>query len=236
VDDATVAVRHLLAFAMLAGAIPSDLRTRRVPNSWWLPFAILAAVLLAADLLDPARDWIRLAIAYGTATAVAGLMYVFWRFRLFGGADAKALMVLAFLCPWPSPESGAAIAPAVDALANGSLLVLAIPLLALAVNLARGRWTFPAALLGRPMLLEIARAAHVWPMQTAGEDGKVRWRYWQKAGLADLDAEYDALSRAGLREVWVTAKVPFLVPLAGGLALAWWPGNLLALAAARMLA
>lgn len=234
-DDATVAVRHLLAFAMLAGAIPSDLRTRRVPNSWWLPFAVLAGLLLVADLLDPARDWLRLAVTYGIATVVAGLMYVFWRFRLFGGADAKALMVLAFLCPWPSPQGAVSLAPAVDALANGSLLVLVVPLLALMVNLARGRFAFPAALLGKPMPLAKARAAHVWPMQTVGPDGQVRWRYWQKAGLADLESDYDSLHRAGLREVWVTAKVPFLVPLAAGLALAWWPGNLLAIAAARLL-
>lgn len=233
-EDASVAVRHALAFAMLAGAIPSDLRTRRVPNSWWLPFAAMAAVLVVGDVLEAGPDWRPFLLAYGIAIAVAGLMYVFWRFRLFGGADAKALMVLAFLCPWPSPAAWLAISPALDALANGSLLVVAIPLANLALNLLRGRFAFPAALLGRPVPLAAARSAHVWPMQTVGPDGSVRWRYWQKAGLASLDDEYVALERAGLATVWVTAKVPFLVPLAAGLALAWWPGNLPALLAARL--
>lgn len=234
-EDPTAAVRHLLAFAMLAGAIPSDLRVRRVPNSWWLPFAAMAAALLAGDLLDPSRDLARLATYYGIAAVLAGLMYGLWRLRLFGGADAKALMVLAVLCPWPSPEARLAIAPALDALANGSLLVVALPLANLVANVARGHLAFPAALLGRPVPVARARAAHVWPMQRVAADGQVRWRFWQKAGLGDLDAEYDALEAAGLRTVWVTAKVPFLVPLAAGLALAWWPGNLPALLARALL-
>lgn len=236
VDDAAVAVRYLLGLVMLAGAIPSDLRTRRVPNTWWLPFAAAALVLTLGDLLDTARVWFSLALGYGVATALCGGMYLLWRFRLFGGADAKALMVLAFLAPWPSPESPHAIAPALDALANGSLLMLAMPLATLLGNALRGRFALPAMLLGRPVPLAQARAAHVWPMQAAGPDGAVRWRFWQKAGLDSLDAEYAALERAGLREVWVTAKVPFLVPLALGFAVSWWWGNLPAALAARLVA
>lgn len=230
-DDASIAVRYVLAFAMLAGAIPSDLRTRRVPNSWWLPFAVMAAVFVVGDLLDTSRTWLGLAVAYGGALVVTGLLYLFWRMRLFGGADAKALMVLAFLCPWPSPEATVAIVPALDALANGSLLVVAIPLVNLGQNLVRGRLVLPAAFLGRPVPIERARAGHVWPMQVAAADGSLSWRYWQKAGLGSLDEEYDALARAGATEVWVTTKIPFLVPLAAGMALAWWPGNLAALLA-----
>jgi preflagellin peptidase FlaK len=235
VDDATVAVRYLLAFAMLAGAIPSDLRTRRVSNLWWVPFGVLAGILTVSDFLAPDRDWLRLALAYGTAVVVCALLYAMWYFRLFGGADAKALMVLAFLAPWPSPAALLAIAPALDALANGSLLMLAVPVGTLLYNLVRGDLALPAALLGRPVPIVQARAAHVWPMQRVDADGRVRWRFWQKAGLESLDAEYEALERAGRTTVWTTAKVPFLVPLAAGLALGWWPGNLVVLLVERLL-
>ncbi|MFA5945185.1 MAG: A24 family peptidase C-terminal domain-containing protein, partial [Candidatus Thermoplasmatota archaeon] len=174
--------------------------------------------------------WTMLAVRYGAASVVAGLMYLFWRFRLFGGADAKALMVLAFLAPWPSPSS-ASLQPALDAVANGSLLMVALPVVAFLANLARGHVAFPAMLLGRPVPIAKARAAHVWPMQRIRPDGTIGWRFWQRAGLESLDAEYDGLERAGLARVWVTAKVPFLVPLAAGLALSWWWGNLPALLA-----
>lgn len=233
-DDAAIGIRFLLGFAMLAGAVPSDLRTRRVPNSWWLPFAAMAGVLAIADFADPGRDWTLIAVRYGAAAAVAAMMYGFWRMRLFGGADAKALMVLAFLAPWPSPSS-ASVQPALDALANGSFLMLAVPLASGLVNLARGRLAFPAMLLGRPVPLAKARAAHVWPMQVVRPDGTVGWRFWQRAGLESLDEEYDALEGAGLDRVWVTAKVPFLVPLALGLALAWMWGNLAVLVAQAFL-
>lgn len=234
-DPGSVDARYLLGFAMLAGAIPRDLRTRRVANSWWLPFGVLAAVLAAGDLLDPARDWTALAIAYGAAAAVAGLMYLFWRLRLFGGADAKALMVLAFLVPWPSSHAVAAVQPALDAVANGSLLMLAVPVVLLAWNLAHGAIAVPAMLLGRPVAVASARTAKVWPMQVVRADGTVGWRLWQRAALDDLELEYDALAGAGVERVWVTAKVPFLVPLAAGLALAWWQGDLPARLAAALL-
>lgn len=224
-DDAAAGIRFLLAFIMLAGAVPADLRWRRVPNSWWLPFVAMAAILTLADLFDPQRDWTQLGARYGAAAVVAGLMYGFWWFRLFGGADAKALMVLAFLAPWPSP-SPLSLQPALDALANGSLLMVALPALLLAFNLVRGDVAWPAMLLGRPVPIGQARAAHVWPMQRALPDGTVRWRFWQRARLESLDAEYDALAKAGVTRVWVTAKVPFLVPLAAGLALSWSWGNL----------
>ena len=233
-DEAAAGIRFLLGFAMLAGAVPADLRSRRVPNSWWLPFVAMAAVLALGDVLDPGRDWTALAVRYGAAAAVAGLMYLFWRLRLFGGADAKALMVLAFLAPWPSP-SPTSIQPALDAVANGSLLMLGLPALTATFNLARGHAALPAMLLGWPVAIERARAAHVWPMQRVREDGSVGWRFWQRAGLESLDAEYDALERAGLTRVWVTAKVPFLVPLALGLAIAWRWGNLAVLAAQAFL-
>lgn len=235
-DDAAIAVRYLLAFAMLAGAIPSDLRTRRVSNLWWMPFGVLAGILTLADFLSPSRDWQALALAYGVATVLCGFVYALWYFHLFGGADAKALMVTAFLAPWPSPAAKLAIAPSLDALADGSLVMLAVPVATLLYNAAFGRFKLPAVLLGRPVSIAKARAAHVWPLQVADAEGRVRWRFWQRAGLESLDSEYDALEAAGLDRVWVTAKVPFLVPLALGMALAWWPGNLPALLVQRLLA
>src|SRR5688572_9427688 len=108
---------------MLAGAVVYDLRSRRVPNPWWIPFAWLAAVLAVGDLADPDRDWELLAVWYGVAATLAGTFYLLWKLHLFGGADAKGLMVLAVLAPWPAPTPNA-IQPALDALANGALFML----------------------------------------------------------------------------------------------------------------
>lgn len=233
-DDATTAVRFLLGAVMLAGAVLYDLRDRRVPNPWWIPFAALAAVLAVGDLADPARDWAMLAVRYGLSAVMAATFYAMWRLHLFGGADAKGLMVLALLAPWPPAAAADAVQPALDALANGSLLMLAVPVVFLLANLSRGDLHLPAALLGRRIPLARARRRHVWPMQRAdpGAPGGLRWRYWQRLG-GDLDAEFDALERLGLQMVWVTPKVPFMLLLLAGWGLAWRWGNLL-LAAANL--
>lgn len=235
-DEATTTVRFALGGAMLLGAVVYDLRERRVPNPWWIPFAGLAAILALGDVADPAVDWRLLGIRYGMSAVLAGLAYALWRLHLFGGADAKALMVLALLAPWPPAGRPDALQPALDALANGALAMLLVPVAFLAANVVRGHLVFPAALLGTPRALDRARRSHVWPMQVVdpASRGGLRWRYWQRIG-GDLDREYAALEQAGVARVWVTPKVPFLVPVAAGWAVAWWHGNAL-LGVARLLA
>jgi Flp pilus assembly protein protease CpaA len=211
--------RFLLAIAMLLGATVLDLRSRRVANLYWIPFLCFAAVLDAVDLAATG-DWLGLAVAL----ALCGVFYLFWRFRLFGGADAKGLMVLALLLP---PVVGAAPIPTVlGSLGLASAIAgLGVPLVLLAWNLLHGRLVLPAMLLGVPMDLEQARRAHVWPMQEPappGPDGRValRWRYLRHVG-SDVGARLDALQAAGVARPWVTPKVPFMLPLMLGVAA--WP-------------
>jgi preflagellin peptidase FlaK len=218
--------RLLLAIAMLLGASLLDLRSRRVANLYWMPFLAFAAVLDAVDLA--AGAWLDLAVG----AVLCGLFYLFWRFRLFGGADAKGLMVLALLLP---PTTGPAPIPTVlGGLMLGSFVAgVGFPLALLAWNLLHGRLTLPAALLGVPMDLEAARRRHVWPMQEPAEGGggRLRWRYLRHVG-SDAQARLDALAALGVTRPWVTPKVPFMLPLTVGVA-AWpalaaalpWPGT-----------
>ncbi len=210
-----------LATAMLLGASWSDLRTRRVPNLYWFPFAAFAAVLAAGDLAAPLDGAL---LAYGVAGALAGLFYLFWRLRLFGGADAKGLMVLAFLAPWPLSDDGL-LPPALDAVVNGSLAVLGVAFLLAAANLARGRLAFPAMFLGFPMALAQARRVHVWPLQDVAPDGRVRWRLWQRVGDG-MEPVFERLAAAGVARPWVTPKLPLMVFLLLGLWVSWGFGNL----------
>lgn len=212
--------RPILALLMLFGAIWSDVRIRRVRNHYWVPFAVAAGVLWAADLAAGRSMRVE---AIGALSATA-LLYVSWWLGVFGGADAKGLMVLAWLWPGTPAVLGARTVPVLDTLMNGTLLVLVLPVGFLAWNAARGRFRFPAMALGVEAGLDAARSRHVWPMQRM-ERGVLRWRFWQRPG-ASLDAAYGALAAAGVRRVWVTPKVPFMVPLAAGALVAWIGGNL----------
>ena len=217
------AVRLAVALAMLLGASVADLRTRRVPNRYWALFALAAACFVLADLRS--EPLARLRWTYGLALALALAFYAFWRIGLFGGADAKGLMLLAFLVPGDPPHQLLVAPYTLAALLNGSLLLLALPVLFLAVNALRGDLRLPAALLGLRLDTGRARRLHVWPLERVDDSGKPQWQYWQHIARS-LDEEYDLLERAGVQRVWVTPKLPFMVAILAGLALAPWTGNL----------
>lgn len=208
-----------LAILMFVGASISDLETRRVPNRYWIPF------LVAVPFLAP---WGLTAWLFAAGTA--GFFYLLWRMGLFGGADAKGLMVVAMLTPRVPELLDHRTVLAFDALVNATLLMVTLPILFLAWNVARGDLRLPAALLGARMDLGKARDRHLWPMQEA--DG--RWRYLHRPGV-DVSGIFAAHARAGATRVWVTPKIPFMVPLTAGLILAAGPGNLALWAMAEVL-
>lgn len=230
--DLLSASRIAVAVAMLCGAAVLDLRSRRVRNGYWFPFVAAAGALLAIDL--GLHGPFEVGPALAAAGLVAGLAYAAFWYRLFGGADAKAIMVLAFLVPTLPAHAPLPIPFAIDTLMDASLAAALFPFGLLAWNLAHGRWRLPAAFIGYPMPLDQARRAHVWPMQRVLSDGGLAWKYWGFVGM-DADAEYERLTQAGISHVWVTAKIPFVAFLAiGAIAATLW-GNLL-LAVARTLA
>ncbi len=207
---------------MMIGAAIDDLRRRRVDNRWWLPF-LGAAVVLDAQLLITHGLTSPTAMRVGLAVASCGLFYLMWRFRLFGGADAKGLMVLSLLVPVPLAEPSTL--PAIDALTNGLLMALLIPVVLGLYNAVRGHFAFPAMVLGFRVSMATARKWKVWPLQRV-EDGQVKWQL-KRLLPAPGDSPWDALEHAGMERPWATPMVPFMVPLAAGALVAFAWGNLM---------
>jgi len=222
------AVRLGIAALMFLGAILSDLRTRRVPNRYWVPFLAAGLVLALRDLGHGGLPWSGVAWAAGTCA----FLYALWWLGLFGGADAKGLMVLAVLWPAAPDLYAARTTPTVDALMDGTLLMLALPVAFFVWNAAHRDVAFPAMLLGVRTDLRRAWDRHVWPLQQV-RDGRVVWRFRHRPGQG---ADHAALHRAGLDRVWVTPKIPFMLPLGVGLLLAAWKGNLILALMAALLA
>ena len=184
---------RLVAVPVFAWVALRDLRTRRVSSTVWVPLALVGAVTLVWDgwiawnagefawgaFLLPA------AVSLGLVVPIA---YLFWWFGGFGGADAKALMVLALLFPtFPSyVVAGRAFPVAttpVDAfsftiLTNAVLVGLAIPIVLAIRNAAAGRIA-PVMVVGWPIHWEAVPTAHGRLLQTT--DGLSR-------GGLDLDA------------------------------------------------
>jgi archaeal preflagellin peptidase FlaK len=154
-----------------------------------------------------------------------------------GGADAKALIALAILFPlYPLLDSLPLIHLPYDAaqfvlpfplliLFNAALLTIAVPVFLLFYNLFKRQVRFPAMLFGYKLPLAEARHKFVWPMERI-ENGELKFSVFPKASEFP-EAEFDQLAAAGLQEVWVTPKIPFLIPIAASLLFSVVIGNLL---------
>jgi preflagellin peptidase FlaK len=212
---------RLLAVPVFGWTAYRDIKTRRVPNKTWLPLAVLAVILLCWDtyavVTGPTsghRFFIQVALSLGL---VAPLAYGFWLIGGFGGADAKAFILIAVLFPvYPTYYlAGVALPLAPSRVGVFSLTILSNTVLAGVVyplgvgvsNLARGRFAL-AMFVGKPVAVERVTEAYGRLLETP--DGFTR------AGL-DLDAlrmylQWRGGSLAGLRADPDTYRHPESLP------------------------
>ena len=87
-------IRIVLALTMLGVACASDIKKREISDIIWIVFGAIAAILIpfSTSITDEL-------FKIGIAMIVAPIAIIIWRFGLFGGADAFALIVLAALVP-----------------------------------------------------------------------------------------------------------------------------------------
>lgn len=158
---------------------------------------------------------------------------------LFGGADAKALMIAALLVPmFPSPlfAQPASIAPvttvipfAVNVLMNSALFSVAVPVILLVRNARAKELHGLSSFIGYSIPVDELPRKFVWlrdptfgssreeeiEVETSEEDRKRREKIAED------------LTRRGVKRVWVTPQVPFLVVMACGIVGALLAGNIL---------
>ncbi|MFW5974279.1 MAG: A24 family peptidase C-terminal domain-containing protein [Natrialbaceae archaeon] len=186
---------RLVALPAFAWAAVRDVKTRRVPGTVWIPLGALALCLFVWDALA-ARSagglaWtdgflLPAALSLGLVVPIA---YLFWWFGGFGGADAKALLVLALLFPVaPTYAVGSITFPvagdagigafALTILTNAVLVGVAIPVALAVRNAAAGRIA-PVMFVGWPVRWDAVVRTHGRLLQTP--DGLT-------TGGLDLDA------------------------------------------------
>ncbi|MCI4333151.1 MAG: hypothetical protein L3K01_05440 [Thermoplasmata archaeon] len=153
---------------------------------------------------------------------------------LYGGADAKALMVAAVAvpidaAPWFVTHASAsgilAFYPfAITVLMNGALVAVVVPIALIVRNASRRQWNGWRTFTGYPLDVEELPKRFVWvadptfhrdDSETSEDDQKERARL------------RDELRAKGIRTVWVTPQIPFVVLLAAGAILGVVVGNVL---------
>lgn len=221
------AIRLITGTILLSYASYTDIKTRRAANILWVIMAVVGAILLIIQYLQDGfpNIWY---LAF--VPIMIGLMYLFYQLRLlFGGADAKALMALAILVPI-QPILGAVplwesfLPGSWTIFANATILFLFIPISLLLYNLTKKNLRFPHCLLGYVITVEQAKKSFVWPMEKI-KDGKRKLVYMPKN--FDIDEELAEFERLGITGIWVTPKIPFMIPLLAGFLAAFFLGDIL---------
>ena len=152
-----------------------------------------------------------------------------------GGADAKALISISILFPvYPAISSLPLLrAESADAeilfpfsfvvLVTAAIIVALAPLGFLVTNAIKRDFRFPQLLLGYRLDVGAANGKHIWLMERVAEGRHVF--YTKPKRDENLIKELQALEAAGYGRVWVTPKIPFIVPILLGLLICALLGN-----------
>jgi len=179
----------------------TDYRERRVPNNLWVP--LLTGALIFTILEFSIEYMYSLTVSAGIIIPLALILYRFG----FGGADAKALIVISLLFPqFPNlfdPIHGIQLFT-LSVLINSLFLSLAYPIALLISNIKKG-----------DLVLNIFR------MVTS-----------LKKPLNDVEEGEEIVAEAyGKNQneeiVWVSPKIPFIIPLVCGFYIAVFFGDIL---------
>jgi len=221
-------IRLAIGALILLYASYTDIKIRQASNKLWLVMGSIAIILLIIQYFTEGFENYFYLIFI---PVMIGLVYLLFQLRIiFGGADAKALMAIAILVPIePSfigfPIQKGAFMPFSWTIFQNSLIIfLFIPLSLFIFNIFKRNLRFPNAFLGYVMDIETARKKFVWPLEKF-VDGKVKFSYMPKE--FDANKEYDKFVKEGIKDIWVTPKVPFMIPLLIGFIVSFIFGDIL---------
>lgn len=222
--------RLIVGIAILSYASYTDIKTRRASNMLWILMGSIGAILLVVQYFTTYFENQNIYYLIFIPIMI-GLVYILFQMRLiFGGADAKALMAIAILTPFQPiieniPVYNGSVMPFSWTIFSNSIIIfLLVPLSLLFYNIAKRNIKFPYALLGYKMSVEKAKEKFVWPLEKLVE-GKRKFMYMPKD--FDADKELEEFEKNGITEIWVTPKIPFMIPLLGGFICSFIIGDIL---------
>lgn len=157
---------------------------------------------------------------------------------LYGGADAKAMMVAALLVPIDAaplvgiPANAASLLTiypfAINMLLNGALLAVAVPVAIAVHNLKRHEFVFPKGFVNYRIDVEALPGSFVWVKDPALPDEEAEEEPETTEDDRRLrERQAERLRAAGVGRVWVSPQLPFVVFLWFGAILTAIVGSLL---------
>lgn len=221
------AIRITICIVMLVVASMMDFRKREISD--WVWVAALIAGVLASVLMPPHVRYDELLLTYMLSISLTvPLSYIAYIKGLFGGADAKALIVISILVPSYGMHYSIHGIPALTVLTNASLLTLINVLHNILRNVTailKGRDIFKG--FDEPLYKKVLAFMMGYVARPKGylfaleevRDGK---RVLNLAPKADGEfVEYED-------EIWVTQALPFIIYITIGFVLMLLVGDMIA--------
>jgi preflagellin peptidase FlaK len=223
-------IRLLTGFSILFYASYTDMKKRMETNILWIIMGGIGAVLLIVQFLLEGFGNQTLYLIF--IPIMIGLVYVFFQLRLiFGGADAKALMAIAILTPFQPFQtlSTYPLHPSVMPFSwvifsNSIILFLLIPISLFIFNVLKRNIRFPHCFLGYKVSIEKAKKSFVWPLERF-ENDTLKFSYVPTS--FDPSDQIELFEKKGIKELWVTPKIPFMIPLLAGFVTGFFYGDIL---------
>jgi len=221
-------IRFITGIIILFYASYTDIKTRRASNILWIIMGVIGAILLIIQYFTTGFENLYYLLFI---PIMIGLVYVLFQLRLiFGGADAKALMAIAILVPIEPaigqiPVWKGGVMPfSWSIFANSLVVFILIPISLFIYNITKKNIQFPFAFIGYKMSVQKAKEKFVWPLEKL-ENGKRKFIFMPK----DFDAQEELaeFEKNNITEIWVTPKIPFMIPLLFGFILAFIFGDIL---------
>jgi len=219
--------RLIVGSLVLIYASYTDIKTRKASNNLWIIMGSFGVILLIIQYLIIGINNIFYIIFI---PIMIGFMYILFQFRLiFGGADAKAIMALAILAPLEPSIFGFPLLTSIMPFSwiifsNSVVLFLLLPLSLFVYNLTKKNIELPYCFLGYRMRIEDAKERFVWPLEKI-VNGKRKFSYMPKN--FDVEDELKVFEKKDIHEIWVTPKVPFMIPLLAGFLCSFTIGDIL---------
>lgn len=227
-----------------------DLKTRRVPNHVWKLMLLSLSGFLLYEIVNEGTFFLfQLVFSFFSSFFLA---YLLFRIKVFGGADAKALIAIGTLFPvypvlefygYDFPLLGVPPAGlfAITVLENALLLTAVVPLGLLCYNLLH----FTPDMLKKPFYIFFAYRIEIKTLRKLLEKGRhirLAERFELNNGKLNpsfagrgIAVNHNILSRLEAHEeqglldgiIWVTPGLPFMVPITSSFILAVILGDLI---------
>lgn len=198
----------------------------------WLILPLIVFIYLVGILFEDLLFW---SLAMILAVMLFSFLLYFF-YILHGGADAKAVITLAILFPFYPYIPGVtyrAISPQMATvmevffpftlvvLLNASIIMLVFPVAHFVLNIYRRDIDIPKMFFGYKKRISEVEDSFVWPMQYY-EDGRLKTELFPKS---ETEERIRSLKYHEMETVWVTPKIPFIVPIFLSLIISFLIGN-----------